>query len=428
IFVACLPTGRNAVMSALEAPLLVSRICSEWRAIALTTPSLWDSLHVPADFILKRPEQRIPAIPRWLQLSGALPLSLSFEFLDTSRPRTFEDFETLCVLIDRLVESTSRWERIVFRNFATTVPSGFANAEASLLKSFTGEGVTISVLRQLDGLLRTSSLRTLILHMDTLQPALGASSLLDLPCHWANLTHITLKPSQSHGGLPPGGVVTLLERCPWLVSFHVKANDTQNWDQYARPKQIPLPSLESLILFEPQALDLQSVIHLLDALCAPKLHQLHIPTNPLLAELHRWQCQFMLNLGTPSPLEDLLISLPSYTASMILETLGFLSNLTTLAILTRTEWGWGWGPGPVSNDKIESCSPERLLELLTPSPRMGICLSCRVSSSANVVPSSEKRWNSLFGDGLIFKSGSDAWLFSVMGRTGSCRRSSRLTR
>ncbi|KAJ7785454.1 hypothetical protein B0H14DRAFT_2286260, partial [Mycena olivaceomarginata] len=41
IFVACLPTHRNCVMSASEAPVLLGRICSSWRAISLTTPRLW---------------------------------------------------------------------------------------------------------------------------------------------------------------------------------------------------------------------------------------------------------------------------------------------------------------------------------------------------------------------------------------------------
>ncbi|KAJ7272082.1 hypothetical protein B0H12DRAFT_973195, partial [Mycena haematopus] len=46
LFVACLPTHRNCVMSASEAPVLLGRICSSWRAITLSTPRLWASLHV----------------------------------------------------------------------------------------------------------------------------------------------------------------------------------------------------------------------------------------------------------------------------------------------------------------------------------------------------------------------------------------------
>ncbi|KAJ7162264.1 hypothetical protein C8R46DRAFT_1104046, partial [Mycena filopes] len=37
IFIACLPTDRNCVMSASEAPILLGRICSSWRAISLST-------------------------------------------------------------------------------------------------------------------------------------------------------------------------------------------------------------------------------------------------------------------------------------------------------------------------------------------------------------------------------------------------------
>ncbi|KAJ7252136.1 hypothetical protein B0H12DRAFT_964446, partial [Mycena haematopus] len=46
LFVACLPTHRNCVMSASEAPVLLGRICNSWRAISLSAPRLWASLHV----------------------------------------------------------------------------------------------------------------------------------------------------------------------------------------------------------------------------------------------------------------------------------------------------------------------------------------------------------------------------------------------
>ncbi|KAJ7634614.1 hypothetical protein FB45DRAFT_909361, partial [Roridomyces roridus] len=42
----CLPTHRNCVMDASEAPLLLGRISSAWRALSLATPRLWASLHI----------------------------------------------------------------------------------------------------------------------------------------------------------------------------------------------------------------------------------------------------------------------------------------------------------------------------------------------------------------------------------------------
>ncbi|KAJ6594657.1 hypothetical protein B0H19DRAFT_912125, partial [Mycena capillaripes] len=46
IFVACIPTHRNCVMSASEAPVLLGRICSSWRAISLSTPRIWARIHI----------------------------------------------------------------------------------------------------------------------------------------------------------------------------------------------------------------------------------------------------------------------------------------------------------------------------------------------------------------------------------------------
>ncbi|KAJ7845416.1 hypothetical protein B0H14DRAFT_2203316, partial [Mycena olivaceomarginata] len=81
IFIACIPTDQNPVMSVKMAPLLLSRICSGWRTIALSTPRLWSSIHVP------EPHAKLPQYVRdgclqlmktWLTRSGGLPLSISF--------------------------------------------------------------------------------------------------------------------------------------------------------------------------------------------------------------------------------------------------------------------------------------------------------------------------------------------------------------
>ncbi|KAJ7232662.1 hypothetical protein B0H12DRAFT_1001416, partial [Mycena haematopus] len=76
IFLACLPTHRNAVMSTREAPLLLGHICSGWRSIALANPMLWTSLHVNLDFALSS-HKRVSAVAEWLARTAASPLSLS---------------------------------------------------------------------------------------------------------------------------------------------------------------------------------------------------------------------------------------------------------------------------------------------------------------------------------------------------------------
>ncbi|KAF9009932.1 hypothetical protein BDQ17DRAFT_1273594, partial [Cyathus striatus] len=46
IFLACLPEDRNPCMTVTEAPILLTRICSSWRSIALSSPRLWSAIHI----------------------------------------------------------------------------------------------------------------------------------------------------------------------------------------------------------------------------------------------------------------------------------------------------------------------------------------------------------------------------------------------
>ncbi|KAJ7810029.1 hypothetical protein B0H14DRAFT_3758419 [Mycena olivaceomarginata] len=89
IFVACLPTHRNCVMSASEAPVLLGRICSSWRALSLTTPRLWANLHIvepprgrygSSDTLVdEKVMQRLDTMKMWLGRSGQCPLSISLQ-------------------------------------------------------------------------------------------------------------------------------------------------------------------------------------------------------------------------------------------------------------------------------------------------------------------------------------------------------------
>ncbi|KAJ7248624.1 hypothetical protein B0H12DRAFT_1123490 [Mycena haematopus] len=88
LFMACLPTNRNCVMSATEAPVILGRICSSWRTISLSTPRLWSRLHIvePTRVYSATPglyeakvAQRLEVARAWLQRSGTCPLSISLE-------------------------------------------------------------------------------------------------------------------------------------------------------------------------------------------------------------------------------------------------------------------------------------------------------------------------------------------------------------
>ncbi|KAJ7107751.1 hypothetical protein C8R44DRAFT_680533, partial [Mycena epipterygia] len=77
IFLACLPDDADAKRGCpQEAPQLLCRICSGWRAIALSTPQLWTSLHLSVEFVMDS-SPRKAFLDRWVQRSAALPISLS---------------------------------------------------------------------------------------------------------------------------------------------------------------------------------------------------------------------------------------------------------------------------------------------------------------------------------------------------------------
>ena len=100
IFFHCLPTHRNPIMTSSESPVLLTRICRSWRAIALSSPRIWSKIHIPLpgdpsfstgygiitdETSLSSRRQRYTGllqlrcdvVREWLSRSGTCPLSIS---------------------------------------------------------------------------------------------------------------------------------------------------------------------------------------------------------------------------------------------------------------------------------------------------------------------------------------------------------------
>ncbi|KAJ7437762.1 hypothetical protein FB451DRAFT_991265, partial [Mycena latifolia] len=132
IFMDCLPTHRNCVMSAAEAPVLLGRICSSRRTICLSTPYLWSRVHIVEPSIclsarylyVEKLMERLETTRMWLERSGQCPLSISLQasYLNTSSYLGTDD-----ELIKALLPFTLRWEHITF-----TVPPSCLVAIAHL--------------------------------------------------------------------------------------------------------------------------------------------------------------------------------------------------------------------------------------------------------------------------------------------------------
>ncbi|KAJ7693875.1 hypothetical protein B0H17DRAFT_481438 [Mycena rosella] len=75
IFLYCIPSTRPLdVVNIDEAPLLLMRICSAWRQIAVSTPALWSTFKIDADYI--RPHFS-EIVGTWLSRARLCPLSVT---------------------------------------------------------------------------------------------------------------------------------------------------------------------------------------------------------------------------------------------------------------------------------------------------------------------------------------------------------------
>ncbi|KAJ7646464.1 hypothetical protein FB45DRAFT_715299, partial [Roridomyces roridus] len=117
IFIACLPTDRNCVMSATEVPVFLGRICSSWRATSLSTPRLWSQLHIvePFDYGSSMEKshlkwtQYLEGVNMWLGRSGTCALSISVESVMGG---SSDDMSYLFSRI--LIPLASRWRAVHF--------------------------------------------------------------------------------------------------------------------------------------------------------------------------------------------------------------------------------------------------------------------------------------------------------------------------
>ncbi|KAJ7334680.1 hypothetical protein DFH08DRAFT_879093 [Mycena albidolilacea] len=59
------------------APLLLGRICSQWRNIAASTPELWQAIQVVCPYLL---EDVVPHLDHWFRKAGSLPLTFDIRY------------------------------------------------------------------------------------------------------------------------------------------------------------------------------------------------------------------------------------------------------------------------------------------------------------------------------------------------------------
>jgi len=259
------------ILSATEAPMLLTRICSIWRSVALSSPRIWTRLHIPlpgdprmspnygsygmrddravevrCQIFSKVMQLRCRAVKDWLGRSGSLPLSLSISYPFGYQPHTdsssAEDDEVVDPLFHTIRPFASRWRHLnlsmpfhIYQKLETTIPLD----NLSMLRYFKGN---------------------ILLHDDTPtppQPALIPLHIIELPAveglsiscmqltmnlyrypkSWDRLTDICFETPVSDTDL-----LEMLKQCHNLITLD--ANVQTPW---GRPEGLE-PALEMVLL------------------------------------------------------------------------------------------------------------------------------------------------------------------------------------
>ncbi|KAF7296700.1 hypothetical protein HMN09_01079100 [Mycena chlorophos] len=234
IFVACLPTDRNCFMSATEPPLLLGRVCSQWRHIAQTTPALWARLHfvdpsatakATTPCCWQRSEQWLDAALSWLKRSGQRPLSISLYGADKGLPLPDDEAAEKFVkratyrFIQALVPLSRRWEQLqlVMPKANLSLLRPLRPADVPLLKSLilVDDGINYNQFEDPNDW--DEGCRLALLGGPQLERfSVNSIGLLTrrLPLKWANLLELRFDGTHLDGD----EMLTVLSQCPRLVT------------------------------------------------------------------------------------------------------------------------------------------------------------------------------------------------------------------
>jgi hypothetical protein len=238
IFVACLPTHRNCVMSASEAPVLLGRICSSWRALSLTTPRLWANLHIvepprgrygSSDTLVdEKVMQRLDTMKMWLGRSGQCPLSISLQSgpdyesppatPTTSHSKSGE-------LLQELIPFVGRWQHILIRtpSFILDEMAHLTPADVPMLESVAFYPQQNQFpLRSLDwenfGMLSGPRLTSFSTRGNSFTPQI-------LPLRWQQLTALAIEGPAWETAMTSEATLQTLARCSQLRTCRWTVNE-----------------------------------------------------------------------------------------------------------------------------------------------------------------------------------------------------------
>ena len=267
IFFLSIPSEQYPIPSHNDPPLLLTRINSDWRTLAINTPDLWSAFHIN----YKDPGEDIPATNLWLARSTNRPLSLSLaiDFGEQSQQS----------ILDALCRHSNRWKhvRLDFRHLYCPPMYSLDIAQGSIPElttfEFHARDISSTNLSQITRLLKIAPKLRQVTWVDDLA---DTDMLLELPLN--QLSHLSM--AMDHGILD---YFQVLKRCSNLEHISLSRPLISSSHTYqSKPSPLFLDKLTSLNI----SYDLTAV---LDHLVLPALTHVRIFTANDGADKHGQQ-------------------------------------------------------------------------------------------------------------------------------------------
>ncbi|KAK7043192.1 hypothetical protein VNI00_008546 [Paramarasmius palmivorus] len=294
IFHYCIPRHELPTPRALDAPLLLTRVCRLWRQVVTSTPKLWCRVHIAlpspsTKYLSITPKFRSfmrlweDGVRVWLQRSGSMPLHLSIQgtdsrgYLDEESVAELETFHGDVAL--QLLCHAPRW-----KSLSLDVPNGIRGIltlptlELPLLEEFKSR----RHYSYNDPLTEVPSLEAVLRSAPSLHKLDLNESYSGLQIHWNRLTKVVLW----HDRLGWGhvGFVTLSQAIQVLTfsssslrycTLSVQSPETD--DELDTFSPIILPNLHTLNIHvhQPSRLSPTSLQQALDSIHAPRLEDFY---------------------------------------------------------------------------------------------------------------------------------------------------------
>ncbi|KAH7925108.1 hypothetical protein BV22DRAFT_1195437 [Leucogyrophana mollusca] len=285
IFLRCLPAFLYPTPLPLSSPMLLTKVCRRWRAVALSTPRLWSSITVSVDKALRGHSRAL--YEAWLSRAKSVPLSIRIICeMDIAQLRGKERSHALKWLCPYIPQCADLWlHGPPLQEILDVVPS---------LERLQMTGFTTRAVEAFSIVIPGPATRLRSLSLQNFRSSIISLDPFSLP--WAQLTELSI-----HFALFSSSVfLQLLQLCSQLQTLNISCVSA---DESKLPdlRGLALGSIVHPTIRRLEIKTIQAALDLLfDALSLPALQELDIcfchrerdpwPHSQFMAMLVRSRC------------------------------------------------------------------------------------------------------------------------------------------